>query len=84
MLYRASLSDVGVCCVETIVLRPDSFSIGSFSANVTTQVRLAGTGSTVYSGRVEILHNNTWGTICDDSFDNKDAGVICKMAGFSR
>ena len=36
-----------------------------------------------YSGRVEVSHTNgSWGTICDDGFDNREALVICKMFGF--
>lgn len=39
---------------------------------------------TVNSGRVEILYNNTWGTICDDFFTVQNAGVLCKMLGFNQ
>ena len=36
-----------------------------------------------YSGRVEVRHvNDSWGTVCSDRFDNKEALVICKMFGY--
>ncbi|XP_031568094.1 uncharacterized protein LOC116302847 [Actinia tenebrosa] len=40
-------------------------------------------GNSPSMGRVEILHNGAWGTICDDSWGMDDARVICRMLGYS-
>ena len=44
-------------------------------------VRLAG-GLSSNQGRVEICYNNQWGTVCDNSFNNIDARVVCRQLGF--
>ena len=46
----------------------------------TGSIRLAGGSSS--SGRVEIKHLGSWRGVCDDSWDDKDAAVICRMLGF--
>merc|ERR1719446_213333 len=46
-----------------------------------SDIRLSGDSAT--RGRVEIYHDNQWGTVCDDSFTMHDAEVACRQLGFT-
>ncbi|XP_076079323.1 scavenger receptor cysteine-rich domain superfamily protein-like [Mytilus galloprovincialis] len=49
--------------------------------NCDTDVRLVH-GKSVSEGRLEIFHDNIWGTVCNNNFDTRDAMVICRILGY--
>jgi len=56
---------------------------GSMTVYVITEmfsVRLIGDDSK--RGRLEVLHNGSWGTVCGDLFNDAAARVVCNMLGF--
>ncbi|XP_023931116.1 scavenger receptor cysteine-rich domain superfamily protein [Lingula anatina] len=69
-----STEDAGVRCLAG---EPTTPSIPT-TASVPIEVRLVGSAR-VKEGRVEVFHNGEWGTVCDDSWDNNDARVVCRM-----
>ncbi|XP_028654705.1 lysyl oxidase homolog 2b [Erpetoichthys calabaricus] len=73
---------VVVSCIPGRAFAPTTMS-GFRKAFTQAQplVRLKG-GAIVGEGRVEVLKNGEWGTICDDNWNVISASVVCRELGF--
>ncbi len=59
-------------------------ALTTFAGCTEGDIRLIGRASdNTTEGRVEICLSNEWGTVCDQLWDETDAGVICRQLGLS-
>eukprot|EP00521_Asterionellopsis_glacialis_P013350 CAMPEP_0195305918 /NCGR_PEP_ID=MMETSP0707-20130614/36937_1 /TAXON_ID=33640 /ORGANISM="Asterionellopsis glacialis, Strain CCMP134" /LENGTH=531 /DNA_ID=CAMNT_0040370127 /DNA_START=69 /DNA_END=1661 /DNA_ORIENTATION=- len=59
--------DVGVVCLDEAFEDGDVQLVDGRGAN---------------EGRLQIYHDGTWGTVCDDDFSNAAANVVCRQLGY--
>uniref|UniRef100_A0A8C1WJ79 Lysyl oxidase homolog n=1 Tax=Cyprinus carpio TaxID=7962 RepID=A0A8C1WJ79_CYPCA len=70
--------DVGVVCNQK---RIPGHRFTNTMNNNQPLVRLRG-GANIGEGRVEVLKNGVWGTVCDDNWNLRAATVVCRELGF--
>ena len=73
----------GLKCIILVVTQLSFNHVVNAPVGLTTNCTLGDVhllnGTSEHEGRVEVCFGNVWSTVCSKSWDNRDAGVICKQ-----
>ena len=79
VVQLCSLDVYITCSVSIMKLLPYVLPLGMCTEG---DIRLAGSANEL-QGRVEVCHDNQWGTVCDDAWGDEDAMVVCRQLGYT-
>ena len=71
-MYRSRVTDMELTTINNL----DSIFLTDL------RVKLTGPDNTEGAGVVEVYMDGQWGRVCDNSWDNWDADVVCRQLGF--